>query len=230
MTVVLNRVDLSPVFNPQQGEATKTFALADRKYLLTASVEDRAGNKTELIRRFTVDTVPPDLTVTAPETGQPIQATEVRVAGKALDATTSIRSLRVNGIEIPLLPAGEFAAPFPLAEEGMNLLKIEAVDEAGNIAAKEVSLIRDTCPPKITIESPPAGAPISTPAIILSGTVTDTGPLRSVTLNGNPVPVTRGAFKYPVSLSPGANTFLFSATDAAGNTGTVRWEVILPEP
>ncbi|MDC4224541.1 MAG: Ig-like domain repeat protein [Candidatus Manganitrophus sp.] len=111
--VVMNRVDLSAVFRPQEGQATKTFALADRKYLLTASIEDRAGNKAELTRHFTIDTTPPDLTVTAAEEDRPIKATAIRLAGKAVDATTSIRTLRVNGIDIPLLPKGEFRHPLP---------------------------------------------------------------------------------------------------------------------
>lgn len=223
LTVVLNRVDLSPVFNPRPGEATKTFALADRKYLLTASIEDRAGNRAELIRRFTVDTVPPDLTVTAPETDRPIQATEIRVAGTALDATTSIRSLRVNGIELPLLPEGEFAAPFPLPEEGVNLLKIEAVDEAGNLATKELRLIRDTVGPELSEMTPPPGSLTRQSTAAISGRVRDRGTsVASLRINGTMIPLTSGKggdfFSVEVPLpKEGENRIEIVATDAAGH-------------
>ena len=222
-TVVLNRVDLSPVFNPQPGEATKTFAMADRKYLLVASIEDRAGNKTELTRHFTVDTTPPDLTVTTPETGQRIKATAIRVAGKALDATTSVRSLRVNGIEIPLLPTGEFSAPLPLSNEGVNLLKIEAVDEAGNVAAKEIRLLRDALGPEFSEITPAPGSFVRGAAAKIAGKVRDlAGSVASLQINGSVIPLTHekegDLFSAEVPLpKEGENRIEMVAMDAVGN-------------
>lgn len=222
-TVVMNRVDLSPVFTPQSGQATKTFALADRKYILTASIEDRAGNKTELTRHFTVDTVPPDLTVTAPETGQLIKATAIRVAGKALDATTSVRALRVNGMEVPLLPSGEFAVPFPLPNEGVNFLKIEAVDEAGNIATKEVSLLRDTLGPEIGEITPAPGSFTRESKVTISGKARDlAGAVASLRINGSVIPFhpEKGGdfFSAEVPLpKEGENRIEIVAIDSAGN-------------
>lgn len=319
LTIVLNRVDLSAVFNPQQSQATKTFALADRKYTLTASIEDRAGNKTELTRNFIVDTTPPDLIVTAPEGGEPIKAEAVHLSGKVVDATTSVRSLRVNGIEIPLLPKSEFALPFPLLNEGINPLKIEAVDEAGNVTTKEVTLVRDTAGPEfsemtpapgsffrqatiplsgrvrdlatsvvslqvngaviplrpekgeerfsveipllkegenpieiiatdavghqtvyprfsvvrdmaapvIDVAQPLPGSSVPTTPAIVTGHVSDAGPITAFSLNGQPIPLQENRFSTEIPLQTGENTLRFSATDAAGNRTEVLRTILL---
>jgi len=221
-TVVMNRVDLSAVFRPQEGQATKTFALADRKYLLIASIEDRAGNKTELARTFTVDTTPPELTVTAAEEGRPIKATAVRLAGKAVDATTSIRALRVNGINLPLPPTGEFAIPFPLLNEGTNELKVEAVDEAGNTAVKEVRIIRDTVGPEFSEMDPAPGSYSRQAAVTLSGRVRDLATsVVSLRINGVtiPLPSEKGdRFSLDVPLpKEGENPIEITAIDEAGH-------------
>ncbi len=232
LTVVMNRVDLSAVFRPQQGEATKTFAMADRKYTLIASIEDRAGNKTELTRSFIIDTVPPELTVTAAEGDRPIKATAAHLAGKAVDATTSIRSLRVNGIEIPL-PAGDrFSIPFPLLTEGMNFLKIEALDAAGNVAAKEIRLIRDTVGPEFSEMTPAAGSFSRQSTVTLSGRVRDLAtPVVSLRVNGATIPLTpekgdRFSVEIPLA-KEGENLIEVTAVDEAGHqTAYPRFSVV----
>lgn len=222
LTVVLNRVDLSAVFRPQEGQATKTFAMADRKYLLTASIEDRAGNKTELTRQFTIDTIPPELTVAAAEGDRPIKATAARLAGKVIDATTSVRSLRVNEIEIPLLTGGEFTVPFPLLNEGVNPLKIEAADEAGNVAIKEINLVRDTVGPEFSEMVPAPGLFSRQPTITLSGRVRDlaTGVV-SLQINGAAIPLAPekgGRFSVEVPLpTEGENPIEITAVDETGH-------------
>lgn len=222
LTVVLNRVDLSAVFRPQEGQATKTFAMADRKYLLTASIEDRAGNKTELTRQFTIDTTPPELTVAAAEGDRPIKATAARLAGKVIDATTSVRSLRVNEIEIPLLTGGEFTVPFPLLNEGVNPLKIEAADEAGNVAIKEINLVRDTVGPEFSEMAPAPGSFSRQPTVTLSGRVRDlaTGVV-SLQINGAAIPLAsekEGRFSVEVPLpTEGENPIEITAVDEAGH-------------
>jgi|GEM_PF-4428228 len=221
LTVVLNRVDLSPVFTPQPGEATKTFALADRKYTLTASIEDRAGNKTELTRHFTIDTIPPELTITAPETGQQVKTTAIHLAGKAVDATTSVRSLRVNGIDIPLLPSGEFTAPFPLLKEGINHLKIEAIDEAGNVATKEINLLRDTLGPEFNDITPASGSFTRESTAKISGTVRDLATsVASLRINGVVIPLNPEEDRFSVEIplpKEGENRIEMVAVDASGN-------------
>lgn len=221
-TVVLNRVDLSAVFRPQEGQATKTFAMADRKYLLTASIEDRAGNKTELTRQFTIDTTPPDLTVAAAEGDRPIKATATRLIGKAVDATTSVRSLRVNEIEIPLPAGGEFTVPFPLLNEGVNFLKIEAVDEAGNAAIKEIRLVRDTVGPEFSEMTPAPGSFSRQRTVTLSGRVRDLATaVVSLRVNGATIPLApekgdRFSVEVPLPIE-GENPIEITAVDEAGH-------------
>lgn len=233
LKVLLNRVDLSPVFTLVSGQATKTFTLADRKYTLVASIEDRAGNKTELTRHFTVDSTPPDLLLTAPAGGQLVKEQAIRVAGRVTDAGTSVRALRVNGTDFPFSADGEFAIVFPLAIEGANPLKIEAVDEAGNVASKEIMVVRATRGPQISAVTPAPGTFTKGSTVTVSGKIqTVTAPAASFMINGNPVPLTAGPtgeiFSAEVPLPrEGKNRIEIVATDTVGHqTAYPPFEVI----
>ncbi|MDC4224544.1 MAG: Ig-like domain repeat protein [Candidatus Manganitrophus sp.] len=189
---------------------------------------DRAGNHVSTSLTVIRDTVPPHLQLVQPAEGLYTDEPTLPIDGNRLRPGGAAVSILANGVSVPV-KEGRFKTIVAL-KEGENALQLTATDAAGNVKTFSRKVILDTRPPKITIDAPPNGRALSTPAVILSGTVTDeTAPIRFVTLNGNPVPVTRGAhlnFRSP--LSPGANTFILSATDTAGNTGITRWEVIFP--
>ncbi|MBI3804013.1 MAG: Ig-like domain repeat protein [Nitrospirae bacterium] len=215
LKILLNRVDLSPVFTLVSGQATKTITLGDRKYTLTASIEDRAGNKTELTRHFTIDTTPPELTLTSPGGSPLVKDQAVRLAGRATDATTSIRSIRINGMEFPHAN-GEFSVIFPLANEGSNKIKVEAIDEAGNIASKEILVTRATRGPQISNVTPAPGVFTKASTVTVSGKVEQVAAaIAAVTLNGS-----------PVSLTPGPSGERFSVEVPLTREGKTRIEIV----
>ena len=70
--------------------------------------------------------------------------------------------------------------------------------------------------PVIAIVSPSDGTLINTPTALVSGTVSDDGSIASVTVNGQPVALTDGAFSSAVALSEGFNDLVVVATDGTG--------------
>jgi hypothetical protein len=114
-----------------------------------------------------------------------------------------------NGIAMPYLrtlPAG-----------GSRVLRMVFVTsygaaEARALAAQAVAGFH----PSVTISSP-AGPAVTEPTATVTGTASDSGQLASLTVRGQPVPVSAGgAWSANVPLSIGANTLTATATDQAG--------------
>jgi len=121
-------------------------------------------------------------------------------------------SLTVGGIPATVHADGSFSVPVPLVE-GTNTIQIVATDAAGNSASSTLTVARDSTPPTLTMADLPTET--SSPTVTVSGTV-ESG-ISFVTVNGQPVPVTGGAYSTDVALSFGANVIFVEATDSAGN-------------
>jgi parallel beta-helix repeat protein len=116
----------------------------------------------------------------------------------------------------------------PLTANTLNTITITASD--GSLTdAKTFYVYRDNANPTVTITSPTSAATYSTAvsAVSLGGTASDAGLLSNVTWAcATSVPSAGSASGLspwsitPLALTPGDNTIVFTATDAAGNTGT----------
>jgi hypothetical protein len=98
------------------------------------------------------------------------------------------------------------------------VIRIEAVDEAGNMAEEIVYRIEvDTVPPILEVDPLTGEDDIMTPGLIsIIGT---TEPWAHLTVNGVQVPVAlNGAFRFVVDVVEGPNEFLLVATDDVGNS------------
>ncbi len=115
---------------------------------------------------------------------------------------------------------------------GTYVLRLSATD--GVLAATDdvTILVRptpDMTPPTITVIAPADGALVNTPSLQIRGTIVDSGSgVASARLNGQALTLgAGGAFQQSMMLQEGRNTLTVSATDTAGNTGTVSVEVTL---
>ena len=91
----------------------------------------------------------------------------------------------------------------------------------------ETAAETDSTPPVITITSPAEGSFLSTPSILVTGTVVDDGQVTSVTVNDTEVSLVQGAFQASVTLAPGGNEILAVATDATDKKGFATRSVTL---
>ncbi|QSQ26146.1 hypothetical protein JY651_14960 [Pyxidicoccus parkwayensis] len=184
-------------------------------HLLVVKAVDQAGNTKEVQRTFTVDSVPPALTVQSPVSGLLTRELQVEVVVSVEEAGQVARVL-VGGEDLVKGVDGLWRRTVSLAE-GANQLVVSALDAAGNPASVTRSVVRDSTAPILVISSPSEGARVSTLTVKVRGTATDTTPV-VLTVNGASVTVASdGAFEVQQTLVQGSNTLELLLTDAAGN-------------
>ncbi len=166
--------------------------------VVTWSATDAAGNTGTDTQNVTItDTTPP--TVTAPA--------DITTSDTTPDLGTATATDLVDG---SITPTNNAPATFPL---GLTVVTWSATDNATNTgtATQNVTIVTDTTPPVVT-----APADITTEA---------TGPTTTVALgtatandetDGPLTPANNAPSSFPVGLT----VVTWSATDAAGNTGT----------
>lgn len=215
--IVLDGTDLTSSCQVAAAAATCTAAtLAPGSHTVAASLRDRAGNQANASLAFAV-VLPPTVTITSPAEGSYSRSTTVQVTGQVGGA---VSSLTVNGLPATLSQGGGFTAAASLTE-GFNQIVALATDAAGDQATAAVGVILDTIPPTLTVAAPAAGAITNQGQVAVTGTATDDNGVATLTVGGQPVTVTGGAFGSTVELAEGPRSIAVTATDVAGNATTV---------
>ncbi len=135
-----------------------------------------------------------------------------------------------NGFEMPYLatiPAGGSYALNMAFVQAYKLSEVEA------LSSEALAKFPATSGPSLSIASPANGTTVSTPNVTVSGTVSDTRVVTSLTVDGQPVAVgPGGAWSTSVPLGEGANTIKALATDQPGlsteKTVSVTYKPIPP--
>ena len=163
----------SPISDGYECQYTLTGPLQDGAHSFTLNASDFDGNAaTQIVTNFTVDTVPPVLTVTSPSDNFTTNQDTVMVTGTTSDPTTNTVSLTVNGTSVTIGENGSFSYEFTLSE-GENTITIVATDAAGKSSTVVRHVTKDTGAPvitNITITPNPVDAGAT---YIISVTVTD---------------------------------------------------------
>ena len=218
------------------GSVPADSPLPDGAHALLAAAVDRAGNASAPASpTFTVDTVPPTVSIEEPAEGAVgTTSTPVRVAYSDPPQAT------VGHVQVfVVLPdgtredrtgeftVGEAEATATLAlGDGAYRIQAEVLDWAGHPASAERVVSVDTQPPVLTITSPAAGTPTNAGSIPVTGTVTD---VTAVELRHGTtvVPVVDGQFQLEAPLSgEGDVTIALTATDAAGHATSASVTVL----
>jgi RHS repeat-associated protein len=191
---------------------TPTSPLADGNYTLRATVQDYAGNTSKPVAlQFTIDTVPPTITITSPTrtlTNQP----DLTLAG----TLSKVATLTVNGQAVIVNSALQFSLPITLTE-GANTYTLVATDRAGNVTTTTLTLTLDTVPP------PPPDLGLFNVAGPVNGQVTVTGQAGSVE-GGDTVTLTDTVTGATVTVTANADGS-FTATLAAGSSDPISVSV-----
>lgn len=143
---------------------TPTTALADGEHTIIVNASDHDGNAaTAKSVTFTVDTVPPTLSVTAPTEGLVTNKSSCTVTGTTNDATSNPVTLTVKlnsgtATAVTVNSDGSFSKALTLTS-GTNTITVVATDAAGKTTTVTRTVTLDT------------GAPV----------------IKSVTINPNPV-------------------------------------------
>jgi hypothetical protein len=229
----LEVVEEGPIFDGMR-EGTFYWAFVilpqpDGLYPFTAVATDILGQQRTATVTFIRDTLPPRLSISAPQTGAFANATSVTITGTVDDPEATVR-LGFIGQVIPV-SNGIFQVTANLPVEGTNTIIISARDPAGNTSSVTTRIIRDTIPPVVVMTAPLSGSLVNTPSITVEGNITDLNPVTAtVTVNAGPqqtAPLSAGSYSMAATLSEGTNLILVQATDAAGNIGTAEGTVTL---
>ena len=124
-------------------------ALKDGAHTISVTASDNDDNAASAnTSSFTVDTVPPTLSVTAPTDRLITNKSTVTVTGKTDDATSKPVTVTVNGTAVTVGTDGAFSKDVSLAN-GSNTITIIAQDKAGKTTTVTRTVTLDTVAPVI---------------------------------------------------------------------------------
>lgn len=188
---------------------------------LVATAVDRVGHAATARIEVILALPPLDLAITEPARGVLTAEAAVQVSGTVSELAQTVT---VNDVEA-VVDGGIFTASAVPLHEGANLLVAVARNSAGATGTSTVTVVRDTTPPSLRIESPTDGLQTSEPMVTVAGAVLDpaggtTGDDDvTVVCNGVAGTVDNRAFLVAdVPLPRGASTVSCTATDRAGNS------------
>ena len=194
--------------------------MPDGYHVLSARVSDLAGNWSEdALLQFTVDTIPPTITIDSPDDQLLTNQPEVLLEGRLSEWAT----LEVNRTEITIDNEYAFATS-ELMTEGQNDFLFHAVDRATNESKQNRTVYLDTVPPVITIDSHEDGEFTAERRHSIHGHVSE--PITLI-LQGEEIPVSEESLEFSLTreLKPGDNLFSFQAIDLAGNTSSTNLQL-----
>lgn len=216
-----------PSFIPVNGDGRFNLKrqLAEGSNVIQLVATDPAGNLATISREAILVTQPPEVTITNPPNDQWTNENLISVAG-AIPAGTR---LKVNDQEAVVNESGQFEREIIL-QEGDNIIRLEAIDDVGNVASQEIIVHRKTTPP--TLELNVADNEIFQQSDIQL--VGKTNPGATVLVGGQTVAVSPlGEFQTTVNLLTGENLLEVAAQDQAGNVTQrqyrLTYEITAPE-
>lgn len=130
---------------PQKGESyTLQNPLAEGRHIVIATARDNDGNAAQKTMEFVVDTIPPALVISEPETDINTNRGVIAVRGKASDETSGLQTVEmlVNGElqnNLTVATDGSFYQLVQLKSEN-NQITIRAKDKAENLTEKSVTV------------------------------------------------------------------------------------------
>ena len=164
-------------------------------------------------------TAPPrDTTAPAIEWSATVDAETgvTELSGRVTDQSR-VAEVTIDGRAIPLDRDGAFKTRRVVAI-GTATLKLAAVDEHGNAAARDIKVVRaDTAPPVIETAGSLA---TELDTVEVKGRVSDTSAVAALTIEGTPVALAKdGTFAITRTVPVGASTLKLAALDEWGNRG-----------
>ncbi len=193
--------------------------LVEGRNVLNITAEDAAKNPASRQLIVYSDTIAPRLSLTSHTDGMYMNTSRAELVG---DLSETVALFEVN-LRIFSVPGLAFDALLGLAE-GANRLSINATDRAGNVGHLEIRVTVDTIAPEITVIALPDFLVRNGAVLNIVGQVSENSTVR---VKGTQVDVVDLQFDTSVNLLEGTNTIEFTATDLAGNKGTLVRRVIL---
>lgn len=212
------------------GSFTCSLQIQRGSLAISVQATDVAGNTASA--SVTTNLQGPKISITSPTALDLFGTNAVTVSGTVDDPGAIVT---VNGVQATN-SGGIFTAQGVTLREGTNLITATAINAGGGVGTASVSVVLDTTPPTVTIDSPSDRAVVTTPQIMVTGLVNDvvTGTVNaaqvSVTVNGVQATVGNRSFMASnVLLVPGQNIITAVAKDRAGNVSQNQVTITLQD-
>jgi hypothetical protein len=115
------------------GDIHLPLTLGNGRHNLVIVATDNAGHRTEQTIILSVDTMPPALQLDALPSS--VTSGALTVTGSAVDATSGLAKLTINGEPVTAYLDGSFSEQLTLTK-GVNTIVVEAVDKVGNMTSQ----------------------------------------------------------------------------------------------
>lgn len=222
------------------GSVTRLVDLVEGSNLVSVIARDQAMNETVITHEIVLDSLAPMVEIIAPGNGDCFGPGEenVQVAAIVSDLTTMNVVSTPSGIAETVAPPSGYVDGTLTLGEGANTLTVAATDVWLLEGSASITVILDTTPPEITIDSPGDGDPVRG-TTDFHATVTDPNPggssgIQAVefAVDGETEAVFSAGETYEVSLdtgqlSDGGHTLTVLASDNKANTREVSVTVLV---
>jgi len=198
------------------------FFLQEGQNEVVLEAEDRAGNTSQKSFLVIMDSTPPEISITSPLPNMLITQKSIPVRGNVSDASGV--EVKVNEIQAEVVDQ-EFTVLAPLTE-GLNIIKAEATDGAGNKNLTTTTVSVDTIAPVINMISPENNDIFNTSPVPVTGRVVEEN-LLAVKVNGQDVSLESKEFTSSVELTEGENRIEISAEDKTARQTSLELTVFL---
>jgi hypothetical protein len=187
--------------------------------LVMVKAIDQAGNERMEVISVLVDATPPTIIIIEPKndvilTQDPVLSI---IGVTELGATVLVDNEQVS------MDHTLFSTEVMLTE-GMNEVRIVALDRLGNSAEHVIEVELDTIAPPLIVTDPMEGITIGKRSIRVYGQ-TEAGAM--VYVDGQMAAIQLGSFSHTAILNEGPNMIMVTSEDAAGNKATVTVEIMV---
>jgi hypothetical protein len=185
--------------------------------MLMVKAVDEAGNERMEIISMLVDATPPPIIVIEPQNDVILtQDPVLNIVGVTERGATVLVNNEQVSLDLTL-----FRTSIDLME-GMNEIRIVALDRLGNSAVHVISVELDTIAPPLIVTSPMTGEVLGDRSVHVTGQTEDGA---RVYVNGDMAANQMGDFAHTSVLTEGPNVILVTSEDLAGNRATILVEV-----
>ncbi|MCH8290346.1 PD40 domain-containing protein [Candidatus Poribacteria bacterium] len=194
------------------------------EFILRLVVVSTSGEEITDTITVSVQNERPRLEIFEPSDGLLTTSTLVTVRGQTEQQVTIVINVEQDETFPDVDAGGNFKTQL-LLSEGTNEIKIQAINAIGLQTDVLRTVLRDSLPPKITLDSPPDFAIFDVPYVTVSGQVDDMVPQFSINDTGIPLQ-NDGHFGRVLSLAEGTNLIRVEAVDRLGRQTKEQRRVI----
>ena len=235
--VILSVAGLVQTLPAGGGLATFPVTLAEGENVVFVSATDTAGNNTGLVVHVALDSNAPVISIDTPVDGSVVgpDGSPAPVLVTIDDMTAITVSSSPDGVSGTVPAGGGVLAGAVALVEGANQIVITATDAFGRSATASVTVVLDSTPPSISLESPEDGSAVRG-TIDLAASALDPVPGSGLaemrfSVDGAPT-ASSGAspFLWPLntaSLADGLHAVTATAADAVGNEASESVQVLV---